>query len=192
MKASIVMPLASKKSFSLMYWPFSAAPPIHWLSPIIRSHSLPPEFSSFSMRSAKLVHGTNSKCILLPDCASYSLLSSISALAGSQAAQHSVRSSACAAPTPAAMARDADVNNSFAFIAISSRLQATASSPRLLAAQSLFEVRTSRQADFEVRTSNRLQAAEISVKRREGSAGVTDAADNQRSGESGRRQPCNG
>ncbi len=54
------------------------------------------EFNSFSMRSAMFGHGTNSKFILMPDCASKSLLSSTSAFAGSHAAQHSVSSLSCA------------------------------------------------------------------------------------------------
>jgi hypothetical protein len=95
-KASIEMPSAAKKSFSLTYQPFSAAPPIHWLSPIIRSQSWPPEFNSFSIRSAKLGQGTNSKFILVPDWASKSFESSTSAFAGSQAAQQRVSSFACA------------------------------------------------------------------------------------------------
>ena len=43
-----------------------AEPPIHWLSPIIRSQSLPLEFSSLSMRSAKFGQGTNSNFIWMP------------------------------------------------------------------------------------------------------------------------------
>src|SRR6187549_742294 len=69
---------------------------------MIRSHSLPLEFSSLSMRSAKFGQGTNSNFMLTLDCAVKSLLSSTSALAGSQAAQHRVivLPCACAAVLP--------------------------------------------------------------------------------------------
>jgi hypothetical protein len=73
-----------------------AAVPSHWLSPIIRSHSLPLELSSLRKRSAKLVQGTNSNFIWMPLSAVKSLDSSASAFAGSQAAQHSVSCWFCA------------------------------------------------------------------------------------------------
>src|SRR5437879_2502936 len=65
----------------------------------MRSHSLPLELSSFRKRSAKLVQGTNSNFIGMPLLAVKSFDSSTRALAGSQAAQHSVNGfeSACAA-----------------------------------------------------------------------------------------------
>ena len=50
-RAAVMCSLA-KKSFSLTYHLFSAAPPIHWLSPMIRSNSLPCELSSLRKRSA--------------------------------------------------------------------------------------------------------------------------------------------
>src|SRR5260221_5011796 len=90
MKSLILMPSLAKKSLSLTYCPFSAAPPIHWLSPIMRSHSLPLELSSLRNRSAKFGQGTNSNFILTPDLAVKSLDNSTSALAGSQAAQQRV------------------------------------------------------------------------------------------------------
>src|SRR5262245_11096215 len=62
----------------------------------MRSQSLPPEFNSLSIRSAKFGHGTNSNFICVPDAAVNSFESSTSAFAGSQAAQQSVRSSALA------------------------------------------------------------------------------------------------
>ena len=96
MKSLILMPSLAKKSFSLTYCPLSAAPPIHWLSPIIRSHSFPLEFSSFSIRSAKFGQGTNSNFIWTPVLAVKSLDSSTRALAGSQAAQQSVSCLVCA------------------------------------------------------------------------------------------------
>src|SRR3954449_9428309 len=55
-----------------------------------RSHSCPLEFSSLRNRSAKLVQGTNSNFMAVPVLAVKSLDSSTRALAGSQAAQHSV------------------------------------------------------------------------------------------------------
>src|SRR4051794_10084498 len=55
-----------------------------------RSQSLPLELSSFSMRSAKFGQGTNSNFMAMPVLAVKSFDSSTSALAGSQAAQHSV------------------------------------------------------------------------------------------------------
>ena len=55
---------------------------------LVRSHSLPFELSSLSMRSAKLVQGTNSNFILMPLLAVKSFESSTSAFAGSQAVQH--------------------------------------------------------------------------------------------------------
>src|SRR6476661_8791556 len=96
MKSLILMPSLAKKSFSFTYCPFSAAPPIHWLSPIIRSQSFPLELSSFSMRSAKFGHGTNSNFIWIPVFAVKSFESSTSAFAGSQAAQHNVIVLVCA------------------------------------------------------------------------------------------------
>src|SRR6476660_5355757 len=69
---------------------------------MIRSHSLPFELSSLSMRSAKFGHGTNSNFMLTLVWAVKSLLSSTSALAGSQAAQHSVMVLPDAAATGAA------------------------------------------------------------------------------------------
>src|SRR6188768_2297198 len=57
---------------------------------MIRSHNLPLELSSLSMRSAKFGHGTNSNFIFTPLLAVKSFDSSTSALAGSQAAQQSV------------------------------------------------------------------------------------------------------
>ena len=95
-KSLILMPSLAKKSFSFTYWPFSAAPPIHWLSPMIRSHSLPLEFSSLSMRSAKFGQGTNSNFILMPVLVVKSFDNSTSAFAGSQAAQHRVMVLSCA------------------------------------------------------------------------------------------------
>jgi hypothetical protein len=86
---------------------FRAAPRSVGFITIIRSHQLPPEFSSFSMDAVPFVHGTNSKFIVWPDCSSKSLLHPISEFAGgSQAAQHNVRSvawpSAIAAVMPVA------------------------------------------------------------------------------------------
>jgi hypothetical protein len=109
MKSLILMPSLAKKSFSFTYCPFSAAPPIHWLSPIMRSHSLPLELSSFSMRSAKFGQGTNSNFIWIPVFAVKSFDSSTSALAGSHAAQHSVivLVCACAADAKASIAHTA-------------------------------------------------------------------------------------
>ena len=49
---SIEMLFLSKKSLSLTYHLFSAAPPIHWLSPMIRSHSLLRELSRLMKWSA--------------------------------------------------------------------------------------------------------------------------------------------
>ncbi len=63
---------------------------------MIRSHSLPLEFSSLSMRSAKFGQGTNSNFIFTPVLAVKSLDSSTSAFAGSQAAQHRVMVLSCA------------------------------------------------------------------------------------------------
>ena len=57
---------------------------------MIRSQSLPLLLSSLSMRSAKFGQGTNSNFMLTPLLAVKSFESSTSALAGSQAAQHSV------------------------------------------------------------------------------------------------------
>src|SRR5258708_21607695 len=62
----------------------------------MRSQSLPLELSSFSMRSAKLGHGTNSNFIAMPVLAVKSLESSTNALAGSHAAQQSVSCLLCA------------------------------------------------------------------------------------------------
>src|SRR6185436_8499347 len=69
---------------------------------MIRSQSLPFELSSLSIRSAKFGQGTNSNFMLTLVLAVKSLLSSTSAFAGSQAAQHSVivLPWACAAPLP--------------------------------------------------------------------------------------------
>ena len=69
---------------------------------MMRSQSLPLEFSSLSIRSAKFGQGTNSNFMLTLVLAVKSLLSSTSAFAGSQAAQHSVivLPWACAAPLP--------------------------------------------------------------------------------------------
>src|SRR5437762_11280473 len=96
MKSLILMPSLAKKSFNLTYCPFSAAPPIHWLSPIMRSHSLPLELSSFRNRSAKFGHGTNSNFIWMPVLVVKSLDSSTRALAGSHAAQQRVSDLVCA------------------------------------------------------------------------------------------------
>src|SRR3977135_422544 len=96
MKSLILMPSLAKKSLSFTYCPFSAAPPIHWLSPIMRSHSLPLELSSFSMRSAKFGHGTNSNFIWMPVLVVKSFESSTRALAGSHAAQQRVIVLVCA------------------------------------------------------------------------------------------------
>lgn len=63
---------------------------------------MPSEFSSFSIRSAKSGHGTNSNFIVWPDCAWKSFGSLTSAFAGSHAVQHSVSSSALAADPAAA------------------------------------------------------------------------------------------
>src|SRR5229473_1911735 len=105
------------KSSILTYWPFSAAPPIHCESPIIRSHSLPFELSSLSMRSAKFGHGTNSNFMPTPLLAVKSFDSSTSALAGSQAAQHKVIvfgwADAGAAGTSAATAASAAAPNRY-------------------------------------------------------------------------------
>src|SRR5581483_12322119 len=107
-KSSMEIFSLAKKSLSLTYQLFSAAPPIHWLSPIMRSHSLPFELSSLRKRSAKCSHGTNSNVMAMPVLAVKSFDSSARALAGSQAAQHRVSclSSALAVPaaTPAASA----------------------------------------------------------------------------------------
>src|ERR1700682_1919712 len=62
----------------------------------MRSHSFPLEFSSFSMRSAKLGQGTNSNFIAMPVLAVKSLESSTNALAGSHAAQQRVSCLVCA------------------------------------------------------------------------------------------------
>ena len=69
---------------------------------MIKSHSLPLEFNSLSMRSAKFGQGTNSNFIFTPLLAVKSFDSSTKALAGSQAAQHKVMvlSCACAAVVP--------------------------------------------------------------------------------------------
>src|ERR1700676_2116516 len=109
MKSLILMPSLANKSFSFTYCPFSAAPPIHWLSPIMRSHSLPLELSSFSMRSAKFGHGTNSNFIWMPVFVVKSFDSSTRALAGSHAAQQSVivLVCACAADAKASIAETA-------------------------------------------------------------------------------------
>src|SRR6266404_6151292 len=96
MKSLILMPSFAKKSFSFTYCPFSAAPPIHWLSPIMRSHNLPLELSSFRKRSAKFGQGTNSNFIWMPVVLVKSLESSTRALAGSHAAQQSVIVLVCA------------------------------------------------------------------------------------------------
>src|SRR5947207_10163046 len=96
MKSLILMPSLAKKSFSFTYCPFSAAPPIHWLSPIMRSHNLPLELSSFKNRSAKFGHGTNSNFIWMPVLVVKSFDNSTNALAGSHAAQQSVIVLVCA------------------------------------------------------------------------------------------------
>src|SRR5947209_2082659 len=72
---------------------------------MMRSQSLPFELSSLSMRSAKLVHGTNSNFIFTPLLAVKSLESSTSAFAGSQAAQHNVMVLSCASAVPHDAAR---------------------------------------------------------------------------------------
>src|SRR5271166_230034 len=102
----------AKKSVRLTQCLFSAASPIHSPSPIIRSHSLLCEFISLMKRAAKLVQGTNSNFISIPLSLVKSLLSSTSALAGSQAAQHRVSDLPCAAAgltpkTPSAAAASA-------------------------------------------------------------------------------------
>src|ERR1700750_2424230 len=71
---------------------------------MMRSQSLPFELSSLSMRSAKLVHGTNSNFIFTPVLAVKSLDSSTSAFAGSQAAQQRVIVLSCASAPPHAVA----------------------------------------------------------------------------------------
>src|SRR5450432_463500 len=63
---------------------------------MMTSQSLPFELSSLSMRSAKFGQGTNSNFMLILVLAVKSLLSSTSALAGSQAAQHKVMVLSCA------------------------------------------------------------------------------------------------
>src|SRR6185369_3854818 len=65
-----------------------------------RSQSLPFELSSLSMRCAKFGQGTNSYFIAMPVLAVKSFDSSTSALAGSQAAQHSVNCFCCACALP--------------------------------------------------------------------------------------------
>src|ERR1700682_5432583 len=110
MKSLILMPSLARESLSFTYWPLSAAPPIHWLSPIMRSQSLPLELSSLSMRSAKFGHGTNSNFIVMPVFAVKSLESSTRALAGSHAAQQSVSCLFCAW-AEVAQARRADTGD---------------------------------------------------------------------------------
>src|SRR5256885_11533388 len=96
MRSLIVMPPWGKKSLGYADGRFSAAPPIHWLSPIMRSHNLPLELSSFKNRSAKFGQGTNSNFIWTPVFAVKSFESSTRALAGSHAAQQSVIVLVCA------------------------------------------------------------------------------------------------
>src|SRR3982751_4634495 len=89
---------------------------------MMRSHSLPFELSSLSMRSAKFVQGTNSNFIFTPLFAVKSFESSTSAFAGSQAAQHKVMVLSCASAAPhdtaraTAAARDATRGSVFIFM----------------------------------------------------------------------------
>src|SRR4029434_9884123 len=70
--------------------------------------NLPLELSSLSMRCAKFGQGTNSYFIWMPVLAVKSLDNSTSALAGSQAAQHSVSVFCCACAPPLASAAAAN------------------------------------------------------------------------------------
>src|SRR5207237_10839722 len=70
-------------------------------SPSLTTQSLRPEFRSLMKRSAKFGHGTKSNFMPMPVLAVKSFDSSTSALAGSQADQHKVRSDASALVSPA-------------------------------------------------------------------------------------------
>src|SRR5215475_4525877 len=94
---------------------------------MITSHSLPLLLSSLSMRSAKFGHGTNSNFMLTLVCAVKSLLSSTSALAGSQAAQHSVMVLFAAAATAAALAGAAAAGGASSFLPQPTRAAISAS-----------------------------------------------------------------
>src|SRR6056297_2187352 len=147
------------------------------------------------MRSANEVHGTNSKFIVWPDCASKSLDSSTSAFAGSQAAQQSVRSAAVAdvAAPPAISAETAADIRCLVFIRKSSHLVHHGPPAATRLPEVVNEVRTSFQGISEVRTSNVIALAKNLSDNLALTSGNRDirpnASDHERSCKSGWRQP---